>query len=219
MERRIVHLVHLDRHNLFQLLYAALNLNRFCGLISETLYEILDVGNLFLLVFVSTKLLFAPFRTQFHKLIVSHAVINNSANGNFHCARGHIVQESAVVAHKKHRTLCLLQEVLQPLNAFYIQMVCRLIKEKHIGLSQKNLRKFYAHSPTSRKFTRRSFEIAAFKSQSRQSSFGYGMIIVAAHHIIAFAFVRKFFDQSHIFRTVIVSSLRKFVVQLGNPAL
>lgn len=48
----IINLVHFYWHNFLQLLYAALNLYRLCGLVSEAFDEILQVGYLLLLVFV-----------------------------------------------------------------------------------------------------------------------------------------------------------------------
>ena len=49
---RIIHFIHLYRDNLLQLLDAALHLNCLGGLVSESLDEVLQVGNLFLLVLI-----------------------------------------------------------------------------------------------------------------------------------------------------------------------
>ena len=76
---RVVHLVHLDRHNLLQLLYSALHLNSLCGLITESLDEVAQVGNLLLLILVCPHLLLSPLLAQLHIFIVFHAIVNHLA--------------------------------------------------------------------------------------------------------------------------------------------
>ena len=75
MHRCIVHFVHLDRHNLLQLLYAALHLNSLRRFVSEALYKVLYISYFLLLVLVSAQLLFVAFGTQFYVLVVLHFVV------------------------------------------------------------------------------------------------------------------------------------------------
>ena len=75
MKRGIVFLINFYGHNLLQLLDAALHLYGFCSLIAEALYEVFGILYLFLLVFVSTKLLLPAFFTELHKFVVGHLIV------------------------------------------------------------------------------------------------------------------------------------------------
>ncbi len=133
VHRLVVDLIDLDGHDFLQLLDATLHLNRLGWLVPETLDKVLDVGDLFLLVFVSAQLLFASFGSQHHILIVWHLVILCMATGNLDGSRCNIVDESTVVTDKDHRFGLLSQKLLEPLNGIDIQVVGRFIEQQHIG--------------------------------------------------------------------------------------
>ena len=50
---------------------------------------------------------------------------------------GHVVEEISVVRHGNDRTLVLMQMRLEPLDAFRIEMVGRLVEQKHIRLPEE----------------------------------------------------------------------------------
>ena len=112
MHRGIVHLVHLNRHNLLQLLYAALHLHSLGWLIAEPLNEVLDVGYFLLLVLVGAQLLLVAFVAQLYVLVVFHTIVVHLSAGDFYCAVCHIINKGAVVAHQHHSLGTLLQKSL-----------------------------------------------------------------------------------------------------------
>ncbi len=75
MHGLVVHIVNLNRHNLLECLYTALNLHSLGGFIAKTFYKLFGIGNLLLLVSIRSELLFMTFLTKFDKLIVLDLVI------------------------------------------------------------------------------------------------------------------------------------------------
>lgn len=102
MERGIVDLINLYRHDSFKLFDSALNLCCLRRFVSEPFYKVLDVCNFLLLVFVGTELLLSSLSTQFDIFIIFHLIVGDSAAGNFQCAVGDVVDECAVVADQYH---------------------------------------------------------------------------------------------------------------------
>ena len=98
----VVNLVHLDGHNLRQLLHLLLNLHGLGGLIAEAFDEGLHVGYLFLLVLVSPELLLAPLLAQGDVFVVLHVVVDDPSARDFQGAVRHVVDERAVVAHQHY---------------------------------------------------------------------------------------------------------------------
>ena len=124
----VIHLIDLYRNNLSQLLDAALHLHGLGGLVAKLLYKVLHIGNFFLLILVGTKLLFAPFFTKHHILVIFHSIVFHPPAGDFQRAIGHIVNEGTVVTHQHHSLGTLNEKLLQPLNALDVKVVGRLIQ-------------------------------------------------------------------------------------------
>ena len=57
------------------------------------------------------------------------------------------VDELAIVRGHQQRALVALQELLQPDQAFEIEMVARLVQQHHVGPHQQNARQRHAHLP------------------------------------------------------------------------
>ena len=60
------------------------------------------------------------------------------------------VDELAVVRGHQQRALVALQELLQPDQAFEIEMVARLVQQHHVGPHQEDARQRHAHLPAAR---------------------------------------------------------------------
>ena len=99
MHRCVVNLVHLNRHNLLQLLYAALHLYGLCRFVSEAFYKVLYISYFLLLVLVSAQLLFVAFGTQFYVLVVLHLVVVHLTARYLYGAVCDVVDERSVVAN------------------------------------------------------------------------------------------------------------------------
>jgi hypothetical protein len=58
----------------------------------------------------------------------------------FDDARGHPVQEAAVVGDEHHAAAILQQQVFQPLDGIEVQVVGRLVQQQHVGPAHQRLR-------------------------------------------------------------------------------
>ena len=97
----------------------------------------------FLLLSQALTLLFQPAR-------IVTLPRDSLATIQFQNPLGDIVKEVAVVGHSNHRSLVLLQMLLQPVDALGIQMVGRLIEQQHVGFLQQQSAQSYTAALTTR---------------------------------------------------------------------
>ena len=213
---RRVHLVYLDGHNLLQLLYSALHLHSLCRLISETLYEVLDVGYFFLLILVSSDLLFASFVAEFDIFVVLHLIVVHSPAGYFDGAVGDVVDECAVVADKHQSLGVLLQKSLQPSYTLNVKVVGGLVEKQDVGMAEQNLRQLYTHTPSSAEFACRTVKVGAQKSETCECTFYFSLIIVASKHLVSVVFCSEFLHELGVFLAFVVGTFGKLLVQPVN---
>ena len=100
---RIVHFIHLNRHNLLQLADALLHLYGFRSLITETFNERLCIGNLLLLVLIRTELLLTTFFSEDKILVILHTIVLHVSTGYLQRTVCDVVDERTIVAHKYNR--------------------------------------------------------------------------------------------------------------------
>ena len=86
----------------------------------------------------------------------------------------HIVEEVAVVRYGNHRTLILLQVLLQPVDTFGIKVVGRLIKQQHVGLLQQQSAESYTTTLTTR-------EVSHGKVALRTAQCSHGTVELRVH--------------------------------------
>ena len=137
---RSIFFIYFNGYDFLQLLDAALHLYSLRCLVTETFDKIFRVFYFFLLILVSTQLLFAAFLTQHDKLIVSYLVIVYPSAGNFNGTVGHVVNKCPVVTYQYYRAGTHLQEILQPLDTLNVQVVGRLVEQQHIRTTQQQFR-------------------------------------------------------------------------------
>ena len=208
----MIDLVDFDGHDFLQLLDFLLHLHGLRRLIAEAVDERLHIGDFLLLVLVGAKLLFATLFPQFDIIAVFHAIVDNLTTRYFQRAIRDIVDESTVVADENHRRAARRQKLLQPLNRLDVKVVRGLVEQQHVGTAQQNLRQFDAHTPTARKFTRRTLEIRAQETQSEQRALDFRLVVLAAEHQVALVLLREPLHQRHIFVALIVGSLGQFAL-------
>ena len=98
-------------------------------------------------------------------------------------------------------------------------MVCRLVKQQHIGFLQQNLCQFDAHTPSSGELRGWPVEVAAHEAQSLQRAFHHRLVLLAAHHEVAFVQRREPLYESHIVFCLVVSPLSHLALHvLESPA-
>ena len=219
VERGGVYLVHFDGHHFLQLLDAALHLHGLGGFVAEAFDEVANVGHLLLLVLVGPQLLLATLGAQAHKFVVLHLVVRNLPTGNFEGAVGHVVDKGAVVADQHHTATAARQELFEPADALYVEVVGRFVEQQHIGAAQEEFGQLYAHTPTARELARRAVPVCALKAQTQQRALHLGAVVHAAHHTETLALVGKPLDQRHVFGRFVVGALGQFVVHAGYLVL
>ena len=210
----VVDIIDLDGHNLLKLTDALLHLHSLGGLIAEALDKRLGVGDLLLLVLISTQLLLATLLAEHDILIVLHLVVFDMAAGDLQRAVGDVVDEGAVVADEDHGTGALSQELLEPLNRLDVEVVGGLVEKEHVGMLEKNLRQLNAHTPTTGKLARRPVEIAAFKAQSGERALHLSLVVLSSHHHIALMGLGELINQGHVVFTLIISALGHLLLHL-----
>ena len=98
-------------------------------------------------------------------------------------------------------------------------MVGRLVKKKHIRILEQEFCQFNTHAPTARKLTRRLVEIAALESESEKRLLHILLKVSHVNSIKLLAQSTHPLDKFHVRITLVVRSLRQFLVQTLNLRL
>ena len=80
----------------------------------------------------------------------------------------HVVHERAVVADDDDGARIAAKEAFKPLHALQVQMVRRLVKQQHFGVSDQQLRERDAHLPAARELARHAAHVVFLKAQAEQ---------------------------------------------------
>ena len=211
-----VDFIDFDGNDFLQLLDAALHLYGFGGFIAEAFDEALDVGNLFLLVFVGSDLAFPPLSAQLQVFVVTHLVVYDLAAGDLDGATGYVVDECSVVAYQYHRVGLCLQKGFKPLDAFDVEVVGGLVKQEDVGLLQQELGQFDAHAPTAAELAGAALEVAALEAQSHQGTLHVGASVLCSHHLQVFGEVGALFDESGIVFAFVVLAFGQLLVDASE---
>ena len=218
-KRRSIFFVDFNRHNLFQLLDAALYLHSFGSLIAETFDKVFCIFYFFLLILVRTELLLATFLAQHHKLVVCNLVIVDMSAGNLNCAVSDIVDESTVVTYQHDCTRTDFEEILQPLDTFNIEVVGRLVEQQYIRTTQQQLRQLDTHTPSATELGSRTVEIAPTETKPGQCTLYLSLIIGSSHHQEAFIIVCKTFYQLMITFRIVIGTICQLLIHTRNTIL
>ena len=215
----VIHFIHLDRHDAFQLLDAALHLYSLGGLIAEALDEGLDVSYLLLLILIGTQLLLPALGPQVDILVVLDLVVIHPSAGYLQRAVGYIIYKCTVVAHQHHCSGAGAEELLEPLNALDVEMIGGLIEQEHVRTAQQKLCQLDAHAPSAAELAGGPVKVTTAEAQSLQGAFQLGLVIEASHHLEAVAQMREAFHQRHVFFRLVIGALGQLVVHLLYLAL
>ncbi len=207
-----VDFVDLDALDFGKLLYAALNLDAFCGLITEAFDEFLGVLNHLLLVGVGALLLFEAFFAQFEELRIVDCVVVDVSERNLDGAVGDIVDKSTIVTDKDNGLGFRHQEIFEPLDRLDVEMVRRLVEQKHVGVAQQKLGELDAHSPSAGELRGGAVEVGAQESEAGESALHFGLVVLAFFHRYALREGRDLVDQLGV-------GLRFVVGSFGQPGI
>ena len=165
-------------------LHTRLHLVGFRRLIAELLDKLLGLLDHALLILVGRLLLFASLGTQDDIFRVGYLVIGDLTQRKLHRAGGHIVQKGPIVRDEQHRTVVVLQVLLQPLDRLNIEVVGRLVQQEDRGATQQQLRQLDTHTPTARELGRRTTKVASFEAQAEQRLFDIGIARLTTQQLV-----------------------------------
>ena len=122
-----------------------------------------------------------------------------------------MVEEIAVVSNSDYRSFVLLQVLLQPVDAFGIQMVGRLIEQQHVGL----LKQQAAQSHTAAFATRQVFHQLVFgrTAQSIHRTLQLAVEVPrigSVDNVLQFGLAGK--ERIHLLRVFIILRKSEFVI-------
>src|SRR4051794_31488274 len=140
----------LDPLDLVELLPPALDLSRMRGARLETLDELDLLGEHGLLALELRLLLLLAQRPLLLVELVIAGVGGERAGIDLDHFRNHAVDELAIMRGHQQRAFVVVQELLQPDQAFEIEMVARLVEQHDVGAHQENTRQRHAHLPAAR---------------------------------------------------------------------
>ncbi len=116
-----------------------------------------------------------------YELGVVYSVVVYPAARNFNGAVGYVVDKRAVVADEDNGLGVGAEKVFEPLNRLYVEVVCGLVEQEHVGFLEQYFCKFYAHAPAAAELRCGSVEVAAEEAQTCECALNVGFIVVACH--------------------------------------
>ena len=137
-------------HELVKLLDAVLRLTGLGGLVAELLDELLEVGDLAILLGLG------GFELLERRLaLLDEGGIVAGVHGELTMLDGghvvdHAVEEGAVVAHDEDGAVVARKEALEPTDAGKVKVVGGLVEQQHIRMAKQQLGELDAHLPTAR---------------------------------------------------------------------
>src|SRR4051812_29034299 len=141
----------LDFLHPLDLLQFTLRLRRFAGLRAKAVGELLERGDLFLLVLVGRELLFFPRRLLFDVAVPIPAVTIQPTMRDLDDRTDELVQELTVMRDHQDRARISRQVILKPDERFEIEMVRWFVEQKKIGFLDQQSRQVRAHDPAAAK--------------------------------------------------------------------
>ena len=172
---------------IFSSFHAVLNLLGLRRLVAELLDERLHVRDLFRLLrslLLQTLPVFVAL-AQIRRVIAF--VKLQAAAVDFGHAVDHVVHEGAVVRDHDHGAFIAAQKAFEPFHAFEVEMVGRLVKQKHVGLANQKLREGDAHLPSAGEFPRRARHVVLFESKAEHDASDLGFKHVSTERFVDIA--------------------------------
>ncbi len=166
---------------------ALLRLARLRGLVAEALDELLEMLHLLdLLRALLPHALDALLARLQVRGVVALVQVDVPVRHLGH-AVDHVVHELAVVAHHDDGALVAAQKAFEPLDAFQIQVVGRLVEHEHLGVAHQQLRERDAHLPAAGKIGGGKRQVAFLEAQAEQHAAHLRLDGVAAERLVGVA--------------------------------
>ena len=106
----------------------------------------------------------------------------------------------------------MLDEIFEPLDGFDVEVVGRLVEEKHVGIFEEEFCKLDAHAPSARKFGGLPLEVGALKTQAHESLFDVLLEVGHVDGVKFFAQRAYFLGECHVLVRFVVGAGFEFAV-------
>ena len=93
--------------------------------------------------------------------------------------------------HQYDRATARFEELLQPLDGLYVEVVGRLVQQEDVRTFQQDLSQFDTHTPTTTELARLAGEVGADESETQERLLHLALEVVHAHHVQALVGVRE----------------------------
>ena len=158
----------------------ALSLRGFAGFGAKAISELLEGGDLLLLIFVSGEVLLFPRSFFDDVLVVVPAVAVQFGLRDFDNRSDQLVEKLAIVGDHENGAGVVAQILLKPNKGFEVKMVGRFVQKKEIGLLHEEAGEVGAHDPTAAEGFGFAGEVGIPKSEAAENLFGAGFELPAA---------------------------------------
>ena len=193
----------LDALDLLQLLDPALHLGGVRGARLEAFDELDFLGQHRLLALELGLLLLFVQRTLLLVELVIAGIGRKRAAVDLDHLVDDAVDELAIMRSHQQRAFVSLQKLLQPDQAFQVEMVARLVQQHHVGAHQQNARQRDPHLPAARQRADVAFHHFLAEAQARQRLAGAaieGIAIEFFEAVLHLAIARD--DLFHLIGTI-----------------
>ena len=163
-----------DFFHAIDLLEFALGLGGFAGLGPEAVGKLLEGGDFFSLIFVSSEVLLFAGRFFDDVLVVVAAVAVQFGLRNFDNGADQLIEKFAVVGDHENGSGVISQIFLKPDEGFEVEMVGGFVEKKKIGFLDKESGEVGSHNPAPTEGAGFTIEVGVAKGKTAENLFGAG---------------------------------------------
>ncbi len=163
-----------DFFHAIDLLEFALGLGGFAGLGPEAVGKLLEGGDFFSLIFVSSEVLLFAGRFFDDVLVVVAAVAVQFGLRNFDNGADQLIEKFAVVGDHENGSGVISQIFLKPDEGFEVEMVGGFVEKKKIGFLDKEAGEVGSHNPAPTEGACFTIEVGVAKGKTAENLFGAG---------------------------------------------
>ena len=156
------------------LLEFTLGLGGLTRLGAKAVGKLLEGGDFFSLIFVSSEVLLFAGRFFDDVLVVVASVAVEFGLGDFNDGTDQLIEKFAVVGDHENGSRVISQIFLKPDEGFEVQMVGGFVEEEKIGFLHEEASEMGAHNPAPAEGAGFAIEIGIAKSETAENLFGAG---------------------------------------------
>ena len=204
-------------HELVELFDAVLRLTGLGGLVAELLDELLEVGDLAVLLGLGGLELLERRLALLDEGGVVAGVHGELAVFDGGHVVDHAVEEGTVVAHDEDGAVVARKEALEPTDAGKVEVVGRLVEQQHVGVAKQQLGELDAHLPAAGELGDVAAEVGDGKAQAGEDGAGPRLNLIAVGRLEAVAGTAVLLEELLV--VLHVGGVGQQVLELGDALL